>query len=188
MPTLESTDIQQAHHHFQRARNRVVEVTTGLSDAQWHFKPAPDRWSIAENLEHMVTVQERILGPVREQLAQAPAPDPGRDWVQIDRIIFEKLPDRSMKANAPEPIQPTGKSSPLVSIERLHRNYQRLAEFVESTPGLRNHILESPPLRFITGGAHTTMDGYQFAITVASHDLRHVGQILEIQAHPNYPA
>lgn len=187
MTPLQSTDIDQAHQYFHLTRNRVLEVTEGLSDAQWRFKPAPDRWSIAEILEHMVIVQERVLGPVREQLAQAPAPPADRDNQQVDRIVFERIPDRSLKAKAPEHIQPTGQWAPLDAMERLSRNYQRLAEFVESTPDLREHILESPPLRFMTNGAYQTMDGYQFALTVAAHDERHVRQMLDVQADPSYP-
>jgi len=79
MTTLESTDLDQARQYFDRSRGRVVEVTTGLSNEQWRFKPAPDRWSIAEILEHMVIVHERVLGRVREQLPQAPAPPADRD-------------------------------------------------------------------------------------------------------------
>jgi uncharacterized damage-inducible protein DinB len=187
MTTLESTDLTQAHQYFAQTRKRVLEVTTGLSDAQWRFKPAPDRWSIAENLEHMVMVQERILGPVREQLAQAPAPPADRDYEQVDRIVIEKIPDRSRKAKAPDHIAPTGQWSLPAALDRLARNYERLAGFVESTPDLREHVLESPPLRFVTNGEFETMDGYQWALVVAAHDQRHVSQILEVQADPNYP-
>jgi hypothetical protein len=31
------------------------------------------------------------------------------------------------------------------------------------------------------------MDSYQWALTVAAHDERHVRQMLEVQAHPDYP-
>ncbi|HWX42450.1 MAG TPA: DinB family protein [Blastocatellia bacterium] len=80
-----------ARQYFDRSRSRVVEVTTGLSDAQWRFKPAPDRWSIAEILEHMVIVHERVIGRVREQLPQEPAP-PERDYHKLDAVVIEKIP------------------------------------------------------------------------------------------------
>ena len=187
MTTLESTDLSQARQYFDQTRKRVLEVTTGLSDAQWRFKPALDRWSIAENLEHMVIVQERVLGPVREQLAQAPAPPADRDYEQVDRIVIQRIPDRSFKAKAPDYIAPAGRWSPPAALDRLARNYERLAAFVESTPDLREHILESAPLRFVTNGEFDTMDAYQWALTVAAHDQRHVAQILEVQADLNYP-
>lgn len=34
----------------------------GVSDVQWNFKPAPDRWSIAECAEHVVTVDDMSFG------------------------------------------------------------------------------------------------------------------------------
>jgi hypothetical protein len=60
----------------------------GLSGAQWAFKPAPDRWSIAEIVEHMIFVQERVLGPLRDQLAAAPAVPAGYDYRQVDVVVI----------------------------------------------------------------------------------------------------
>jgi hypothetical protein len=188
MNTLTTADLNGALQYFAFAHNRVVDATTGLSDAQWRFKPAPDRWSIAENLEHMIIVQERVLGPVRENLAKAPAPPPGRAHEVVDALVVEKIPDRSIKAKAPDPVAPTGNWTLAESLDRLSGNYERLADFLTSTPDLRGHILESPPLRIVTNGAHNTADGYQWALTVAAHDERHVRQILEIKADPSYPA
>jgi hypothetical protein len=166
----------------------VVEVTTGLSDAQWKFKPAQDRWSIAEILEYMVIVHERVLGRVREQLPQAPAPPADRDSHKLDAIVLEKIPDRSIKAKAPDYIQPTGLLTLPGALDRLFRNYERLIECIESTPDLREHVLEAPPLRLVTNGAYDSMDGYQWALTAAAHDQRHVAQILEVKDDLNYPA
>jgi uncharacterized damage-inducible protein DinB len=187
MSTLQCTDIEQARDYFAATEKLVANATSGLSEAQWRFKPAADRWSIAEILEHMVIVQERILGPVTEQLAQAPAPEADRDHEAVDRLVFEKIPDRSIKAKAPEFIAPTGRLSPEDALHRLRRNYERLEAYVESTPDLRAHLLESPPLRIVTNGEHTMMDGYQWALTVAAHDERHVRQMLEVKGDPNYP-
>ena len=188
MTTLETTDLQQARQYFCHTRNRVAEATTRLSDAQWSFKPAPDRWSIAEILEHMVIVQERVLERLRDQFPKAPAPPPDRDNRQIDAIVFERIPERSPRVTAPPVIEPTGQWTLPDTMDRLFRNYERLTAFVESTPDLREHILESPPLRVVTNGAFDTMDGYQWALTAAAHDERHVRQILEVKTDPNYPA
>lgn len=188
MTVIETTDLEQAQQFFAHTRRLVLEVTSGLSAEQWQFKPAPDRWSIAENLEHMVIVQERVLGPVLEQLAHAPAAPAGRDWRAVDAIILERFSDRSRKVKAPEFIEPGGGLTLDAALDRFSRNYERLNELVESTPGLREHVLESPPLRFVTNGEHTVADGYQWALTLAAHDERHAGQILEVKADPNYPA
>ena len=187
MTTLQPTEIDQAIQCFTQARERVRNVTAGLSEAQWRFKPAADRWSIAEILEHMVLVQERVFGRVTDMLPQSPAPPPDRDHQQIDRIVLEKIPDRSNKAKAPEFLEPTGQLHPSDALERMDANYRRLVEYVQSAPGLREHIVDAPPLRVVTNGAYTTMDGYQWALTVARHDERHAQQIQEVKQHPAYP-
>ncbi len=183
----QTTNVEQAKAYFTYVRNRIVEVTKDLSDAQWKFKPAPDRWSIAENLEHMVTVQERILGPICEQLAHAPAPASTRNNEQIDALVLEKIPDRSIRAKAPEFLDPAGQWSLAQSLDRVFGNYEQLARFVESTPDLREHVIDAPPLKIVTLGAYDSMDAYQWALAVAAHDERHVRQILEVKADPHYP-
>lgn len=188
MTTMVAPDLDQARKYFALTRNRLQEVTAGLTDEQARFKPAPDRWSIAEILEHLSIAHDRILTRVIDQFPQAPAPEPGRDALVVDALVLEKIPDRSMKATAPEFAQPKGLITPKESLGRILLSYQRLTEFLASTPDLREHILDSPPLRFTTGGAHTTADGYQWVLTAVAHDERHIRQILEVKAASDYPA
>jgi DinB superfamily len=188
MITLEATDLEQANEYFDRTRRHIIDVTNGLSDAQWRFKPSPDRWSIAEILEHMAIVHERVFVRIQEQLPTGSVPPADFDSRVVDALIFEKIPDRSIKAKAPDFIEPTGLLSPSESIHRIFRSYERLTEYLASTPDLREHVLESPPLRVLTNGAYSVSDGYQWALTVAGHDERHVRQIIEVKADLNYPA
>jgi len=188
MTTLIANDVEQARRYFAQTRARVAEATAGLTDTQLRFKPAPDRWSIAEILEHMAIVHGRVLQRIMEQLPQGAAPEPGRDSQLLDALVLEKIPDRSIRANAPAFIHPTGKVAAAESLERIFADYERLIHLLESTPGLREHILDSPPLHVVTQGAYTTMDGYQWALTAAAHDQRHVRQIEELKAGPGYPA
>jgi hypothetical protein len=74
------------------------------------------------------------------------------------------------------------------ALDHIFGNYESLISALESRPDLREHVLDSPPLRVLTNGAHKTMDGYQWALTAAGHDERHVRQILEVKENPNFPA
>jgi hypothetical protein len=85
---LTAQELEQARLFLQQTQNAVVGATKGLSEAQWRFKPAPDRWSIAETLDHIVIVQERVLGPVLDKLADAPAPPADRDRDLVDAIVI----------------------------------------------------------------------------------------------------
>jgi hypothetical protein len=188
MATMVTADLEQARQYFAATRTRIVEATTGLSDGQAQFKPSPDRWSIAEILEHMAGAHERVLARVQKDLPLAPAPEADRNAQLIDSVVVEKIPDRTNRFKAPEFLAPTGKLPPSDSLARIFRGYERLITFLESTPDLRGHILESLPLRAVSKGTYSTMDGYQWALATAAHDERHVRQILEVKADSNYPS
>jgi hypothetical protein len=188
MTTMVATDLEQARQYFAFTRKRIEEATAGLTDEQARFKPAPDRWSIAEILEHLALAHDRVEARVFDQFPQAPGPELGRDFHTVDALILERIPDRSRKATAPEFVVPKGLVAPKEALDRICHSYQRLAGFLESTPDLREHVLDSPPLNFTTNGAHTKADGYQWVLTALAHDERHVRQILEVKADSRYPA
>jgi hypothetical protein len=187
MSTLVATELEQARLYFTQTRRRLTEATTGLSEAQARFKPAAESWSIAEILEHLALAHERILTRILEQLPQGAAPELGRDALLIDALVLEKIPDRSIKAKAPEFIHPTGRLTADEALKRILRNHESLLSYLESAADLREHVLDSPPLRAVTNGAYTTLDGYQWALTAVAHDERHVRQIEELKACVGYP-
>jgi DinB family protein len=183
-----TSEIEQAHRYLDQTRNGVIGATKGLSEAQWKFKPAPDRWSIAEIVEHMVLVQELVLGPVREQLAKSPVVSTDRDYKHVDAVIVNQIPDRLQKFQAPEMIQPTGRWEPSAALDRLLKDYSRLSDYLDSTPDLRQHLVEAPPLKAVSKGAYDSMDGYQWVLAAGAHTERHTKQILEVKADPNFPS
>jgi hypothetical protein len=187
MAELRSNEISHVLEYISRTHEDVAQAVGALSETQYRFKPAPDRWSIAEILEHMATVEERVLGPIRERLMQSPPPEPGTDCRAIDALLMEKVPDRSVRVNAPEPLHPTGLCGPAESLDRLRRNHEQLSEFVRSTPDLREHALEAIPLKIISNGRHERADGYQWVLLCAGHDRRHLAQIHEVQTDPAFP-
>ena len=183
---LTAQELDQARKFLEQTQNSVVGATRGLSDAQWKFKPAPDRWSIAEIVEHMVLAQDLVLGPTREKLAKAPPPS-GRDSKLVDAIVVNQIPDRTVKFKAPEFLEPTGRWTPPVAMDRLVKNYAQLTEYLETTPDLRQHALDSPPLKAVSKGAYDAMDGYQWILAAAAHVERHTKQILEVKADADFP-
>jgi hypothetical protein len=184
---LTEQELKQARLLLEQTRNSVLGATHGLSTAQWNFKPAPDRWSIAQNLHHLVTVQERILGPIMGQLAEAPPPSAGRDCALIDAVVIHQFPTRLAKFQAPEAAQPAGQCDPQVALQTLRANYGRMLDRLESTPGLREHVLPSPPLKAVSNGTNEFMDGYQWILACAAHDERHAKQMLEVKADASFP-
>src|SRR3989442_14520612 len=69
----------KALQYLETTKKNVLEATKGLSEAQWNFKPAPDRWSVAQGMEHIAAPEDFILGMVNEKVVMAPAGGAGRE-------------------------------------------------------------------------------------------------------------
>lgn len=185
-PKTEMTEQAEGRAYLEGARDRVRAAVAGLSEAQWSYRPAAGGWSIAGILEHMVVVQELVLGPVAQGLAETPETASG-DAATIDAILKAKLADRSRKFQGPELACPAGRWTPAESLERFEANTRGLIERLE-TPGLRQHRVPAAPLKAISDGAYELMDGYQWILAAALHTDRHTGQILEVKGEAGFPA
>lgn len=185
--TLTASEVETARRYVQQTGAAVRQAVEGLSEPQWQFRPAPESWSIAENVEHMAVVQELVLGPIRQSLATAPVVADG-DPRAVDALVLALFPVRTHRFPAPQMARPAGRWRPAESLERLAANCDRLIEWLESTPDLRRHQVESRPLKALTDGAHQYMDGYQWVLGAAAHTARHTVQILEIKADGAFPA
>src|ERR1700730_6240430 len=110
-PAQEVTQAEKdrALQYLESTKKGVLEATKGLSEAQWNFKPAPDRWSVAQVMEHIAAAEDFIRDLVKEKVMMAPAGDAGRDVKKTDEGVLAMVPDRSTKVQAPEPLVPTNR-------------------------------------------------------------------------------
>ena len=169
---------QNALNYLNQTREGLIVSVKDLTTAQWNFKPAPDRWSIAEVVEHLAVTEEGIESLV-DHIPQAPAPAAGRDAAKVDAMVLAKMPDRSTKARAPQQLQPTGRWTPAVALEHFNAACDQLAADLRHTPDLRRHVIEHP--------AFGPLDGYEWILAAAGHAARHTEQILEVKADPHFP-
>src|SRR5216684_2779485 len=107
--TRTAADRDRALQYLESTRQGVLDATAGLSEAQWNFKPAPDRWSIAEVVEHIAAAEDFLRGMITEKVMTAPPRPEGEDVKPIDDLVLTSIPDRSHKAQAPEPLKPTNR-------------------------------------------------------------------------------
>src|SRR5579863_560198 len=80
---VSQSDKDRALAYLESTKNGVLQATKGLSDAQWNFKAGPDRWSIAQVMEHIAAAEDYIRGIVVEKVMIAPAV-PDRDVKATD--------------------------------------------------------------------------------------------------------
>jgi hypothetical protein len=179
--SLTTEERESAIKYLKETQKDFLAAINGVSDAQWKFKAAPDRWSIAETAEHIAIAEDLIWGRVNEIMKAPLNPDKRAETQGKDKIILEKIPDRSRKAKAPEVLKPTGKFATREELVK-HFTETRAKEiaFLEQTKeDLRNHIAENPALGM--------MDVYQWVIFNGAHSKRHTAQIEEVKTDANYP-
>src|SRR5260370_1708133 len=179
-------DVSQAEkdralQYLESTKKGVLDATRGLSDAQWNFKPAPDRWSVAQVMEHLAAAEDMIRGLVQEQVMKTPAV-PVREAEEIkkaDEGVLAMVPDRSHKVQAPEPLQPTNRfGSPAAAQKHFVESRTATEEYLKNATGLRAHLGDGPLGQLC---------GYQYVLLIAAHSHRHTKQMLEVKADPNFP-
>lgn len=176
---VSQADKDKALQYLETTKKNVLEATKGLSEAQWNFKAGPDRWSVAQVMEHIAAAEDFIRGVVQEQVMKAPAGDPARDWKKADDGVLAMVPDRTNKIQAPEPLVPTNRfGSPENSIKHFVESRGTTEDFLKTATGLREHVADSPMGK---------LDGYEFVLLIAAHSERHTKQINEVKADPNFP-
>jgi hypothetical protein len=166
--------------YLESTKKNVLEATEGLSQAQWNFKPAPDRWSVAQVMEHIAAAEDFIRDNlVKEKVMVSPSGPPGRDVKKTDDAVVVMVPDRTHKAQAPDPLVPSNRfGSPDGSVNHFVESRATTEQFLKTTTGLRDHVMDGPVGK---------MDGYEFVLFIAAHCERHTKQINEVKANPDFP-
>ena len=138
-------------------------------------KPAPDRWSVAEVLEHLGLVEGRVVmffGPLL-QAAPTLGADTQTGATTLDRTA---LRNRDNRIAAPAPIQPTGSVSAEDAWTILQETRVRLLAMLDVAETERRDLAQVSRPHPVLG----PLDGYQWVGAIGGHEERHTLQIHEI--------
>jgi hypothetical protein len=152
----------------------------GLSEAQWRFKPAPARWSIAEVAEHLALVEQGIGGMVQSGL-DSMVPFSADSAAKLEAAARALYGDRTRRMNSPEGFVPTGRWATQAELMTAYNDARRTnLEYVRTTRA---------PMR-ARGGPHPAfgrLDGAHWMVVIAAHMDRHLQQIEEVKKAEGYP-
>jgi DinB superfamily len=179
---ISQAERDKAVAELESSQRAFLDATRELSEAQWNFKPAPDRWSVAECAEHIGVTEALILKLIHEQALKGPAEPEKRELVKgKEETIMVQAVDRSQKFKAPEAVVPTRRwSNPEEISKNVLHNRAEMIAFVRTTQeDLRDHFMDHPVFK--------TLDTYQWVLLTSAHMRRHTAQILEVEADPNFP-
>lgn len=163
------------------SKSDLLKAVAGLTDAQLEFKPAPDRWSIIDCVEHLTIIEKTMMDAEKKLVAEAPNPEKKRDLKYTDEQLMKMVEDRSQKQKTPPFGMPKHNfASPADAINAFVTQRDQLIDYVTNTKDmLRAHITNDPNLGYV--------DAYQLLLFNAAHTMRHIKQIDEVKADPGFP-
>ena len=175
MTSLTRDLLQHLDLHRSALREAVETVPVPARGRQ----PAPDRWSVAEVLEHLSIVEARIAD-MFATAAQA-AREAGRlrttDPPEVQPMLdVADLLDRSRKLVAGEPSVPPGKLDAAAALDALERERVRFKDAILAADDLALDESTSSHRRL------GMLNMYQWVLFAGAHEGRHAAQIREIAA------
>lgn len=181
---ISKADRNKVVKELNKTRKGVEGATKGLSAAQWSFKAAPDRWSVAECVEHLTLSEDFLRGLVTDRVLKTPAAPEKKNaekQAQVDAQVLKMIADRSFRAQAPEGVRPTGKWADTKALmAEFKARRKKTVEFVKNSPeDLRAHFRDSPVIK--------ELDAVQWILFLSAHTERHTKQLLEVKADPGFP-
>lgn len=166
--------------HLERTQAFLLKTLEGVSDEQWSYKPAEDRWSIAQTMEHIV-LSEAFIRDAVVKLMETPATEEqkaaggGKEDQVLNFIV-----DRSQKFQAPDPLAPPAELGNLKEAQkRFKKERAKTRKLAKKGGDLRNFVGPHP--------AFKDLDAYGWMLFLSGHTERHIQQIREIQSGPGYP-
>lgn len=165
--------------HLTKTKSDLINAVQGLSEAQLNFKPAADRWSVLECVQHITLSSQGLFG-FEQQTLKTPNDSNFKASVTDEQFIT-MIEDRSHKAQAPEPFKPI--NSPYKTLDETLKVFtgarDSLITYLQTTnEDLRAHIAQLP---------FAKVDAYQIILLISAHTNRHTQQLNEVKADANFP-
>lgn len=173
-------DREFALKYLNDTRDDYIKQLSGLSDAQLNYRTAEGRWTIAEIAEHITVVEDALFGMITTQVMKSVPPKCEDVNRFSDTGIILAITNRSQKFTAPEQVRPNGRWK---TRDELLASFQttrgRTIDFIKNNKeDLRGRFGQAPM---------GSMDAFQWFLFATGHSERHLAQLKEVKADPNYP-
>jgi hypothetical protein len=172
-----TSPLQECLGNLEGARKDLRAAVGRVPEARRSERPAPDRWSTNEILEHLALVERRFAAIIALRISEARATGLGPERNRREPLpasLREMLTDRAKRRNAPDAVHPSGTLDHATVWTALERIREELREIVEPAEGLslstvmHNHAVFG------------TLNVYQLLDFIAGHEARHARQVIGI--------
>lgn len=156
-------------------RRGLLAAVNRLSDADRDRRPAEGRWSVAEILEHLASVEHSVAKLIAIR-GREPVPPNQAPPAPMASERLTGLRARDRRIDVPDALRPTGTMSASAAIAALAASRTALLDAARAADPV---ALEHRTYHHAVLGRLTLRDWLAF---VAHHEARHAAQIDEIAA------
>jgi DinB superfamily len=159
---------------LEKTRTSLREALEGVTDDEARWKPAPERWSILDYVEHLSLADDHLVGIVNRAMATPARPETPEERTTRELRVRSTVVPKGVNL-APEAIVPTGQTSGLAdALAAFESARERTLTFAHGVQGdLRSH--------FIDHSVFGPLDAYQWLVANARHVDTHTGHIRELR-------
>src|SRR6516162_1959244 len=168
--------IDELIRHLDENRRALRAAVDAVPEPDRRRRPAPDRWSVAEVVEHLAIVEGRVTARLAAAFDAAPpaALPEGHVPQPVDRAFLDRIGDRTNRFKTGAPSEPRGGidiEAAWAAATSSREAFRRLLERADGRD-VGGIVFPHPfigPLSF-----------YEWAVFLSGHDARHADQIREI--------
>lgn len=170
-----SARLTELVQYASAARRELESFVTQVPHSMHDTRAGAERWTIAEHIEHLGLIEDsigRLISSMAKQLRAADALETEQSSM-LGSLDQYRLTQATAKLIAPAPYRPTGTLTSAEALEKLRGIRVRMLEGVNKANGLDLSKAQFPHPYF------GPLDGYQWLLLVAQHEIRHLNQMKE---------
>jgi hypothetical protein len=164
--------------HFQMTGQMLAEQLHGLSPAQLEYRASPDRWTIRECVSHLAVSEPDYWNSLQKFVKAEPNmagkksanTDADIMWYGIDRVEHTKTGGGHEKVETYKDLSE--------AMNRFQTLRATMIDYIKTT---------NDDMRAHSFGKKEAIDCWQWMLEISTHSERHINQIREIKADPNFP-
>jgi hypothetical protein len=181
-PHVKSQELEQHRRQFEEASSQAAELTDGLNEERFNWRPAPAQWSIEECLAHLIIVGQWEVRAIEQAIADGRArgltgTGPFR-YGKLDRFVVSMTePPVRRGVRAPRRFQPLHGQPVTAVLPTFSHLQSQFVQQIELADGLDlARVKVATPISRL----YRISLGMMFA-QAAAHERRHLQQARRVR-------
>lgn len=181
-------ELEELERDYESIEEEIAELVEGLSDEQLLWRPAPERWSIAEAFDHLNLTGYKLLPRLDRAMADARsegrlAQKPYRHGWMVRRMLAFMEPPPGLRMKVPKIYDPPQPDEPRRVVRELVELQGEFVKRLREMNGLdlAGVKVASPMTRLLKLPLAAWM------AFLAAHERRHLWQARQVREDDAFP-